>query len=459
MYVTRASVVERLSAMAWDGEIRTNQDALAEAGHDFGHLVNHRPAVVLRAGSARDVSAVLRLAARLGVAVAPRGRGHSTFGQCQVPDGVVIDMRGLVAIGPIEGNQVTVGAGASWRSVLTASLPHGLTPPVLTDYLDLSVGGTLSVGGIGGTSHRHGLQTDHVEGLDVVTGDGQIQSCSRHHQPALFSAVLGGLGQHGIITTVTLRLTPAPTTVYRAKLYYPTISALIDDQRTLLRSGRIDFLQGEVLPGETGWRYLLHAASYGPAASNWQLWSGLHDDRAAVEIEQLSYLEFADRLATGEAYLRSTGEWFHPHPWWNAFLPGSTAPRFLAELTAELTTDDLGPSGLVLVYPIFTAPLTTPLVRVPDESVVFLVSLLRTSTPHTPAARRAVAANRYWYDGARRLGGTMYPVGAIPFDTADWAHHFGDRWPAFAEAKDRYDPHRILCPGQGCFASSNHGVG
>ena len=66
-----------------------------------------------------------------------------------------------------------VGAGATWRAVLGATLARGLTPPVLTNYLGLSVGGTLAVGGIGGTSSRYGMQTDNVLALDVVTGDGR----------------------------------------------------------------------------------------------------------------------------------------------------------------------------------------------------------------------------------------------------------------------------------------------
>ena len=43
-----------------------------------------------------------------------------------------------------------------------AAAPLGLTPPVLTDYLHLSVGGTISVGGIGGATSRFGTQADQA---------------------------------------------------------------------------------------------------------------------------------------------------------------------------------------------------------------------------------------------------------------------------------------------------------
>ena len=68
---------------------------------------------------------------------------------------------------------MVVEAGAKWSDVLRATLPHGKTPPVLTEYLELSVGGTLVVGGVGGTTSAFGVQSDNVIEMEVVTGDGE----------------------------------------------------------------------------------------------------------------------------------------------------------------------------------------------------------------------------------------------------------------------------------------------
>jgi cytokinin dehydrogenase len=422
------------------GGLEITQDSAAS--DDFGHIVSRVPGAVVRPGSVRDVVSVVRAASAGGVPLAVRGRGHSTFGQGQC-DGAVVDLNGLAAVDAVDGDRIRVQAGANWRSVVVAALAAGQTPPVLTDYLDLSVGGTLSVGGIGGTSHRHGVQTDNVIELEVVTGDGQVHTCSRGSD--LFDAVRVGLGQHGIITAATLALVPAPDRVLRHKLYYPTVRALLADQRKLLRENRFDFLQGEILPGVDGWRYMLEVAGY----RGGELAGLAHD---SVETEDLAYLDFADRLAPGEAYLRSTGEWLHPHPWWNAFLPDTEVDAFVDRLASELTVTDVGPSGLMLVYPVHTRGLTTPLFRVPDEPVVFLVAILRTSPPGDPAAvRAAVADNREWYDRARAVGGTVYPISAIPFSHNDWADHFGTAWPSFLDAKQRYDPAHVLGAGQGIF--------
>ena len=142
-----------------------------------------------------DVVALVRYANRHGIAVSMRGQGHSTNGQSQVHAGVVIDSSTLSEVHEIGADRVTADAGVLWIDLARATLAHGLTPPVFTDYLDLSVGGTLNAGGIGGTTQRVGMQVDNVLALEVVTGRGELVSCSPTRNRALFEAVLGSLGQ------------------------------------------------------------------------------------------------------------------------------------------------------------------------------------------------------------------------------------------------------------------------
>nr|WP_281386624.1 FAD-binding protein [Jiangella mangrovi] len=79
----------------------------------------------MRPGSAGDVAAVVRWAAAQGVPVVARGEGHSVYGRSQVDGGIVVDMRPLGAVSPPEQGRIAVGAGATWRSVLAATLPAG----------------------------------------------------------------------------------------------------------------------------------------------------------------------------------------------------------------------------------------------------------------------------------------------------------------------------------------------
>jgi FAD/FMN-containing dehydrogenase len=128
------------------------------------------------------------------------------FGRAQAPDGVVIDMRCLKRILDVSRDRIVVQAGATRSEVLDTTLPRGLVPLVLTDYLHLTVGGTLAVGGIGARTARHGAQADTVIELDVVTGTVRLVTCSPTRDTDLFHAVLAGLGQMGVITRAALQL-------------------------------------------------------------------------------------------------------------------------------------------------------------------------------------------------------------------------------------------------------------
>lgn len=60
--------------------------------------------------------------------------------------------------------------GELWVDVLKASLEFGMAPRSWTDYLYLTVGGTLSNAGVSGQTFRHGPEVSNVLELQVVTG-------------------------------------------------------------------------------------------------------------------------------------------------------------------------------------------------------------------------------------------------------------------------------------------------
>jgi FAD/FMN-containing dehydrogenase len=367
-----------------------------------------------------------------------------------VADGIVVDMSAHNGIGPVEDDRVVVDAGATWRAVLSRTLPVHRTPPVLTDYLDLTVGGTLSVGGIGGTTHAHGMQTDNVLELDVVTGDGKVVTCSSSENSELFDCVRAGLGQFGIITRATLALVPAPDRARRYVLRYPDLEGLAADQRRILRDSRADHLQGAILPGDDRWHYQLEMAVFHPSGErpdDGLLLAGLRDDRSRAQLEDVSYQGFLEQFDRVENVQRSTGDWSHPHPLLVSFLPGSTAEHLARSMLRDLAPGDLGDLGRITFYPLTTRGITTPLVRVPDEPVVFTLNLIR-SAPHD-AARigQMLEQNRALYSRIRSAGGRLYPVSAIRLTTDDWAEHFGPMWPVVRRAKERFDPEHILTPG------------
>lgn len=439
-----------------DGRLLFDAADLKPFEDDFGHLVARTPAAVLEPGSVADIATMVKFCGPRGIQVAPRGQGHQTYGQAQVDGGLVIDLGPLNAIAvDAASSSVSVEAGAVWSAVLTASLAEGLTPPVFTDYIELSIGGTLSVGGFGGATHHHGAQVDTVLDLDVVTGTGEIVTCSPQHRAELFRAALGGLGQVGVITRATLQLVPAPASVRSYSLTYPTIDALAAAQRIAVRDGRFDWLEGAInaVTGG-GWQYVLEGSAYytHTPPDDATLIGDLGYEGTA-QISDSTYHDFVDDLASVVTYLESTGEWYDPHPWFNIFLPDAATVDYVTGVVNDLTLADIGASGVVLLYPVPTAKLTRPLVRVPEGELAFLFAVLRTASPDTDAlpAATMLEANRELYLESQARGATVYPIGSIPLTARDWRAQYGDEWAWFSAAKHHYDPHGILTPGQGIF--------
>jgi FAD/FMN-containing dehydrogenase len=446
-WLTAADAAPGIRVPDLDGELAVDEESRTEAADDYGHIVHRRPLAVLRPGSARDVQKVVRFANRHGLKVAMRGQGHSTYGQAQTAGGVVIDSRTLAAVHRITPGHAVVDAGVQWLHLVQQTLDRGLTPPVATDYLGLSVGGTLSVGGIGGATSHHGMLVDNVLALEVVTGTGDLVRCSPAVRPDLFHAVLGGLGQFAIITRATVRLVPAATTARVYHLTYPDLASFTAAQRRALADRRFSYLEGLMTPTESGWIYQLEGvAYYTPPSEPGDLAAGL--GASAVDVVEMPYFAWLNRiydLVQQLLALRLQG------PWINVFLPDEATDAYVAELLAETPPADAG--GVVLLYPIPRELIREPFVRLPDSPVVFMLALLRAVSPPSEAeTQRLLAVNRRQYDQAVAVGGTHYPVGAIPLTPADWQTHYGDRWPAFRAAKHRYDPRHVLTPGQGIFA-------
>jgi hypothetical protein len=82
----------------------------------------------------------------------------------------------------------------------------------------------------------------------------------------------------------------------------------------------------------------------------------------------MAYLDHLGRLAALEEALRADGRWASPHPWLTTFV-GDTAVESVvsAELDRLDAPADLGRFGQVVLSPIRTRAVTSPLLRLPPE--------------------------------------------------------------------------------------------
>ncbi|MCI3274069.1 FAD-binding protein [Streptomyces cylindrosporus] len=438
-----------------DSVLDAEDQDLLRASADFGHIVGSRPLGVLTARSVGAVQGLVAFAGPRGIAVTARGGGQAVYGQGQADGGYVVDMTGLDEVRCVPEDRLLVaGAGALWSDVVRASLAAGLAPPVVPDHLGASVGGVLSTGGFGGSSHRFGLVADWVRELEVVTGTGERLVCSQQEHPDLFRAVPAGLGQCALVVRATLQLLPAPARVRRYRLHHRTPGTFFTDQRRLARDARFSHVAGQARPAPGGdWHYIIEAVAphNGQLPPEDGLFIGdLDHDPDTEEIEDLSYAEYLHRLDRDERLLRASGEWQRPHPWLTLLLPEEAATSFVPSVLSEDAQQALRVCGSVQLRPLTGSTLHTPLLRRPAGERLCLLSLMRTAPPDRPdVVRQLVAANRALHTRARAVGGVLYPGGALPMTPADWRTHFGPDWDELVRAKALYDTHRILTRGYG----------
>lgn len=415
------------------------------AAEDFGNIIHRLPISVLRPRSVNDVVKLVQFANRRGLKVAMRGNGHSTFGQAQVDAGVVIDSGTLNSIRVIDvGGRpaIEAGPGALWSAVLDAAYARKLTVPVTVPFF-LSVGGTISTGGFHASTWREGFQVDHVLELQVVTGAGELVSCSDERNSDLFDAMLGGMGQCGIIVRVVMELVPAPTHVLFCVMSYAEWQAAITDMTLLVNDGRFSDVDGIAPTRPDGaFTYNLACAAFHDAPntpSESRLLAGLRFASKTVRV--ITYPEYYRRTPSIPSKL--------PHPWLHLCLPASKTVEFGNRVFS--TPAEVAFSSVHLFSVWKTNRIRRPLIRVPSEDLAVRFQLLRRPPASFGDVRALVAMNRTLYERARDIGGTRLTTTALPFSQADWRQYYGPVWESLRTAKQRFDPNNVLTPGQGIF--------
>ena len=436
-----------------DGALVFDPTAIAEAATDFGYIITQEPWAVLQPGSTEDIVRMVRWCGHHDLKIAMRGQAHAVYGQAQAPGGVVIDSRTLDTLDPVAGDHVWADAGVTWRDLVGATTAQGLAPEVLTDYLGLSVGGVLSVGGIGGTAHQKGLVTDTCEELEVVTGDGRKLRCSPTRHPRLFHSVLGGLGQFAIILRAKIRLAAQPPMARIYQLVYPTLGSFLADQRSINADERFDFIEGQVAPNPSGgWLFVIQAGKWWTDAppDDAALLSGLSPIPGAEEITDLPFIAWANRVEQFVQFWVANGLYTSPHPWSDLFLPDDAVEAYVSDALARLTPDQVG-AGVQLLYPFKRSRVGESMVQLPATETLWLYDVLRFPMGDLAFAEQLVQENRRLYEDAAAVGGKRYPISAVPFSPPDWVQHYGSDWFRVVASKARFDRRNTLTPGQGIF--------
>ncbi|MGW9024648.1 D-arabinono-1,4-lactone oxidase [Streptomyces sp. NPDC055722] len=170
--------------------------------------VTARPRREVTPASVEELSAAVRRAAEDGLTVKAVGTGHS-FTAAAATDGVLIRPQLLTGIRGIdrEAGTVTVEAGTPLKRLNAALAREGLSLTNMGDIMEQTVSGAASTG-THGTGRDSGSIAAQIRGLELVTADGSVLSCSEKENPDVFAAARIGIGALGIITAITFAVEP-----------------------------------------------------------------------------------------------------------------------------------------------------------------------------------------------------------------------------------------------------------
>ena len=186
----------------------------------FNVLIDQQPEAVVRPRSAQETVAIVNDARELGLRIAPQGSGHNA-GPLGSLDGTV-----LIKLERMRGVELNVGdrrarveAGARWWDITPQASEHGLAA-LHGSSPEINVTGYSLGGGVGWMARKHGLQTNRLTAIEIVTADGALRRVDASSEPELFWALRGGSGNFGVVTAIEFELIPVRE-FYAGTLFFP----------------------------------------------------------------------------------------------------------------------------------------------------------------------------------------------------------------------------------------------
>ncbi len=354
--------LDDLERIVGSTHVVTDPDVLAARSVDYTGRYRGRASALVRPGSAGQVAEVLRVCRDAGAHVTVQG-GRTSLVAGTVPehDDVLLSTERLRALGDVDTveRRIEAGAGAPLAAVQQAATAAGLVFGV-----DLAARDTATVGGMASTNAgglhtvRYGNMGEQVIGMQVALPDGSLlrrhslvrSDNTGYDLPALF---VGAEGTLGVITSLDLRLHPAPSHRVTAICGFDDLEALVDTGRTFRDVDGIAAL--ELIDGGGAALTREHLGVGAPVEGDWLLLVELAADH-----------DQTDRLADLLSGARMRGE--------PAVGVDVTAQQRLWQVRESLT-DVLGVYGPPLKFDV-SLPLSTI-----HEFARRAVTLLRTHVP------------------------------------------------------------------------------
>ncbi|MEZ6195446.1 MAG: FAD-linked oxidase C-terminal domain-containing protein [Planctomycetota bacterium] len=215
------------------GPERFLEDAASRLAYESDALAHFRvlPLAICLPRDTEDCVAIVRAAVEAGIPITPRGAGTGlSGGATPAREGsLVVDtsaMRRVLAIDLVDRYAVVEPGLVNARLGELVAKDGFFYAPDPSSQMVCTLGGNYAENSSGPHSLEYGSTAGHVLGATVVLDDGSVVELGGPEGPDeldLVGAFSGSEGTLGIVTSLTLRLTPRPTALATLLASFPSL--------------------------------------------------------------------------------------------------------------------------------------------------------------------------------------------------------------------------------------------
>lgn len=190
----------------------------------------------------------------------------------------------------------------TYERLVTATLKHHLVPPVAPELKTITVGGAITGIGIESSCFKYGFVHETVLEMDILTGDGQVLTCSPTKHSDLFYAIPNSYGTLGYILRIKLPLVPAKLYVKIERTTFTDFNAYVAAMEHAALEGRkdglYDYIDGLVFPPKTAYLNLATFVDDPPFVSDYTHMNIYYKSFAHKDVDYLTTYDYIFRYDT-----------------------------------------------------------------------------------------------------------------------------------------------------------------
>ncbi|HEX3167042.1 MAG TPA: FAD-linked oxidase C-terminal domain-containing protein [Chitinophagaceae bacterium] len=214
-----AEIISEFKKIVGENYVLYDEETLDRYAHDETENLHYLPDVVIKPGTAQEISALMKICNAKKIPVTPRGAGTGLSGGALAHlGGVVLAMERMNSILDIDERnlQVTTEPGVITEVLQMKVKEKGLFyPPDPASRGSCFIGGNISENSGGPKAVKYGVVKDYVLNLEMVlptgeiiwTGANVLKNSTGYN---LTQLVVGSEGTLGVVTKIVLRLIPHP---------------------------------------------------------------------------------------------------------------------------------------------------------------------------------------------------------------------------------------------------------